>query len=60
MRIALFDGLLETHVPESLARALTFRGHDVLDTGKVGHGFQFESDPSRLSMINGQDRKSVV
>ena len=53
MRIALFDGLLETHVPESLARALTFRGHDVLDTGKIGHGFQFESDPSRLSMING-------
>lgn len=53
MRIALFDGLLEAHVPESLARALAIRGHDVLDTGKIGHGFQFESDPSRLSMING-------
>lgn len=53
MRIALFDGLLEAHVPASLARALRARGHEVHQTGKIGHGFTFETDPSRLEMING-------
>lgn len=41
MRIALFDGILEHHLHESLARALTARGHDVLATGRIGHGFRF-------------------
>lgn len=41
MRIAIFDGILEHHVQDSLARALRARGHDVLSTGKIGHGFQF-------------------
>lgn len=51
MRIALFDGLLETHVASSLERSLLRRGHDVLNTGKIGHGFLFETDPQRLESL---------
>ncbi|SDS35327.1 hypothetical protein SAMN04489719_2126 [Agrococcus carbonis] len=41
MRIALFDGILETHLHSSLERALVRRGHEVFATGKIGHGFRF-------------------
>lgn len=41
MRIVLFDGILETHLHESLERSLLRRGHQVLATGKIGHGFKF-------------------
>lgn len=41
MRIAIFDGILETHVGDSLERAFRRRGHQVLNTGKVGSGFEF-------------------
>lgn len=51
MRFAFFDGLLESHVPESLQRALEARGHSVYNTGKIGHGFIFESKPGHISSI---------
>ncbi|OFK93710.1 hypothetical protein HMPREF2792_01385 [Corynebacterium sp. HMSC068H04] len=41
MRISIYDGILETHVASSLERALVARGHSVLNTGKIGHGFKF-------------------
>lgn len=43
MKIAIYDGILETHVASSLERALCRRGHEVLNTGKIGHGFNFPS-----------------
>ncbi|SMY13259.1 glycosyltransferase family protein [Brevibacterium jeotgali] len=52
MRFAFFDGLLEDHVPASLQRALESRGHTVYNTGKIGHGFVFETQPDKLSRIN--------
>lgn len=39
MRIAIFDEIMETHVNESLARALTDLGHEVILTGRVWKGF---------------------
>lgn len=39
MRIAIFDEIMETHVNESLARALRSLGHEVILTGKVWKGF---------------------
>ncbi|MBM6621152.1 hypothetical protein JTF08_06000 [Micrococcaceae bacterium RIT802] len=50
-KIAIFDGILETHVGSSLGRALASRGHTVLNTGKIGHGFKFEEDPVRLKNL---------
>ncbi|MCO1339015.1 hypothetical protein BJH93_08955 [Kocuria polaris] len=41
MRIALFDGIMETHVVSSLERSLVGRGHDVLNTRKLAHGHTF-------------------
>ncbi len=41
MRIGIFDGILETHLGSSLTRSLRKRGHQVLNTGKIGHGFKF-------------------
>lgn len=48
MRIAIFDGINESHVGSSFERALLARGHAVLNTGKIGHGFEFETDAVRL------------
>ena len=39
MRIAIFDEIMETHVNDSLARALRALGHEVILTGKVWKGF---------------------
>lgn len=41
MRIAIYDGILETHLADSLARALRRRGHEVFNTGRFGKGFTF-------------------
>lgn len=48
MRIALYDGILEQHVADSLERALLSRGHDVYSTGKITGGFQFKTGQSQL------------
>lgn len=45
MRFVIFDGIQETHVGDSLERALISRGHLVYNTGKIGHGFRFP-DPA--------------
>ena len=57
MRIAIYDGILETHVASSFERALVRRGHTVLNTGKIGHGFEFPgggADVSHLEAAVGQ------
>ncbi|MCI7551501.1 MAG: glycosyltransferase [Arcanobacterium sp.] len=41
MRIAFFDGILESHVASSLQRSFERLGHSVLNTGKFGSGFEF-------------------
>ena len=51
MRIAIFDGILEFHVQDSLERALVARGHEVLSTGKIGHGFQFPRNTDSLAHL---------
>ena len=52
MRIAIFDGILETHVGSSLERAFVRRGHQVLNTGKVGQGFEFPTANSDVSHLH--------
>lgn len=52
MRVTLFDGLLEHHVSLSLERALTMRGHAVYNTGRIGRGPHFETDPLRLTRLH--------
>ncbi|MGO1489007.1 MAG: hypothetical protein ACTHWA_10715 [Arachnia sp.] len=52
MRIAIFDGILETHLASSLERALVRRGHSVLNTGKVGQGFEFPKAGADLSHLH--------
>lgn len=54
MRIAFFDGILETHVPDSLERALRRRGHQVLNRGKFGHGFKFPGISQNMSRIHSE------
>lgn len=51
MRIAIFDGILETHVGDSFERAFISRGHQVLNTGKVGRGFQFPGAQDDVSHL---------
>lgn len=51
MKIAFFDAILESHVPESLERALRARGHQVISTGKIGHGFEFVRGQAQLAML---------
>lgn len=51
MRIVLFDGLLEAHVQESLARALTGRGHEVHWTGRVWQGDRLPRSPEERQGI---------
>lgn len=52
MRVAIFDGILETHVAQSLERSLLRRGHSVLNTGKIGTGFAFPQDAETLRYLN--------
>ncbi|WP_026541216.1 glycosyltransferase [Paenarthrobacter nicotinovorans] len=52
MKIALFDGIVETHVASSLERAMLAAGHTVLNTGKVGHGYKFATGPGQLHVLN--------
>lgn len=46
MKIAFFDGILETHVMDSLQRSFEKLGHQVYSTGKFGHGFEFRVERS--------------
>ncbi|WP_413316665.1 hypothetical protein AA0Z99_08485 [Agrococcus sp. 1P02AA] len=52
MRIAIFDGILEHHLHESLERALVARGHAVHTTGKIGHGFRFPAPHTNVSHLD--------
>lgn len=60
MRIAFYDGILETHVAASLERALTRRGHHVLNRGKFGHGFKFPNIGSDFSEIHAEIDEILV
>lgn len=51
MRVALYDGILEKHVVDSLERAFASRGHEVYNTGKVGHGYEFASGKAELRFL---------
>lgn len=51
MKIAIYDGILETHVASSFERALCRRGHEVLNTGKIGHGFNFPSQSNDIGHL---------
>ncbi|WP_146364528.1 hypothetical protein [Arthrobacter yangruifuii] len=54
MRIAIFDGILEGHVAQSLERSLLRRGHSVLNTGRIGKGFAFPQEPETLRYLNAE------
>lgn len=51
MKFALFDAINEAHVCTALADALTARGHDVLATGRLTHGFTAVSAVESKSRI---------
>lgn len=51
MRFAIYDGILETHVASSLERAMRTAGHEVYNTGKIGHGFTFASGTQELQRL---------
>lgn len=51
MRIAIYDGILETHVGSSFERALKRRGHEVFNTGKIGHGFKFPAAKANIEHL---------
>lgn len=59
MRIVIYDGILETHVADSLALALARRGHDVLNTGRFGSGFRFPTDPKALRRIDSEVERAI-
>lgn len=52
LRIVLFDGLLEEHVPDALDRALRERGHEVLRTGRVWHGTKMPRTPQDRAALH--------
>ncbi|WP_130449944.1 hypothetical protein [Zhihengliuella halotolerans] len=60
MKFMLFDGILETHLASSLERALRARGHDVINTGKLGHGFKFLTDPLQLAPIEAAIDQAIA
>jgi hypothetical protein len=51
MRISFFDTIVETHVPDSLERALAARGHEVLTTGKVWRLSAFPTQDADLRRL---------
>lgn len=59
MRLAIFDGILETHLASTLEVALKRRGHEVYNTGKFGSGFRMPS-PSQPLVANEQYLERVL
>jgi hypothetical protein len=51
MRVVIFDGILETHVASSLERSFIKRGHEVFNTGKIGHGFKFPAPGENIAHL---------
>lgn len=41
MKVVLYDAIQESHVADSLERALLARGHEVYSTGRFGAGYAF-------------------
>lgn len=52
MKVAIFDGILETHVGDSLERAFMQRGHTTMNTGKIGSGFKFPNTKADLTHLD--------
>lgn len=57
MRIALYDEIIETHVPRSLGAALLQRGHEVFSTGKIGHGFKYPDSVASGDLLRASVRR---
>ena len=57
MRVAIYDGIQEAHLAESLERALVSRGHVVYNTGKFGVGFNFPKTQEETSRLKYYSRK---
>lgn len=51
MKVALFDTILERHLPESLKRALEFLGHEVIYTDLLLHGHDMISKQSDIDLM---------
>ncbi|MCC9193849.1 glycosyltransferase [Arthrobacter sp. zg-Y916] len=52
MRFGIYDGIVETHVASSLERAMQAAGHNVYNTGKIGHGFKFASSKKEIHKLS--------
>lgn len=51
MKIALFEDILERHVRRSLSRALTARGHEVIECAPCFSGHHFPTERSDIERI---------
>lgn len=60
MRIVLFGAINEPHVGESLARALSRRGHEVYQTGRVWRGPRFPDRESEREVIEPAVRSALA
>ena len=59
MKIAIFDGILETHVASSLERSMKRQGHVVLNTGKIGSGFEFPRRGADISHLEVAVQRTI-
>lgn len=57
MKVALFDTILERHLPESLKRALEYLGHEVIYTDLLLHGHDMISKQSDIDFMWGEIKK---
>ncbi|MDQ1883238.1 hypothetical protein RA180_04425 [Aeromonas salmonicida] len=59
MKIVLFDTILERHLCESLQRAFTELGHDVVYTDLILHGHSMISDPKHIEIMEKAIEKYI-
>ncbi|BEJ49916.1 hypothetical protein Ri1_25150 [Aeromonas dhakensis] len=59
MKIVLFDTILERHLCESLQRAFTELGHEVIYTDLILHGHSMISDPKHIEVMEAAIEKYI-
>ncbi|MBM0439323.1 hypothetical protein [Aeromonas hydrophila] len=59
MKIVLFDTILERHLCESLHRAFTELGHEVIYTDLILHGHSMISDPKHIEVMEAAIEKFI-
>lgn len=59
MKIVLFDTILERHLCESLQRAFTELGHEVIYTDLILHGHSMISDPKHIEIMEAAIEKYI-